>query len=237
MDNGTDVNRLNDEGVSALAACHVHFYPVCSFLYNTAERYMEKPPDFEQEPGYDVNEAVKGILSTSQKKRSQSPERKANQLDSKKIQKFREIYGGKDTKENAEAEIESNCDIDIDEKRKKNDENERKLGTLTVKRAVRINIDDVMDPEKEKYPDPVFEEGNRASSWNSDEGSDDGTALDEFESHRTVENYQIQVTDHMIDRCATQLSTNDMVVGRSRSAGSCIESLGTVRRLAIDKSM
>ncbi len=37
-------------------------------------------------------------------------------------------------------------------------------------------------------------------------------------------------------RCATQLSANDLVVGRVRSAASDPTTLGTVRRLAIDKS-
>lgn len=72
------------------------------------------------------------------------------------------------------------------------------------------------------------------------EESDDDfseTELDEFESGKSVRNLTIQVTDELIDRCATQLSSNDMVVGRARSANLSLGTVGTVRQLAMDKSL
>ncbi len=33
LDNGADVNKLTDEGISPLAACHVLFYPPDSFRF------------------------------------------------------------------------------------------------------------------------------------------------------------------------------------------------------------
>ena len=60
---------------------------------------------------------------------------------------------------------------------------------------------------------------------------------EDFASLVSVRNARIDVTDELIERCATTLSTNDMVVGRARSAKSNPSTVGTVRRLAIDKNM
>lgn len=62
------------------------------------------------------------------------------------------------------------------------------------------------------------------------------TEMSEFESIKSLRNLPIDVSDGLIERCATQLSQNDMVVGRQRTRHARIETMGTVRRLAIDKS-
>ena len=57
----------------------------------------------------------------------------------------------------------------------------------------------------------------------------------EFESSASVRGYPIEVPDMLVERAATALSTNDMVVDRQRSAGH-LASAGTARRIAMDMS-
>ena len=102
---------------------------------------------------------------------------------------------------------------------------------------MRINVEEMLAPG----PDPEISQEPRRKCRhqrfgdNSDAMSDITTEVDEFESVDSLRNYEIEVSDQLIERCATGLSTNDMVVGRNRSAGSDPRSVGTVRQLALDK--
>jgi hypothetical protein len=56
----------------------------------------------------------------------------------------------------------------------------------------------------------------------------------DFDSTATLHDYHIEVSERMIERCATQLSTNEKIVGGRRSHNSA--DLGRVRHLAIIKN-
>lgn len=69
-----------------------------------------------------------------------------------------------------------------------------------------------------------------------DSALDEGIIGDhhEFDSNATLREFEINVSDQLMERCATQLSTNEKVVGGQRSSSS--RELGTVRHMAVVKN-
>lgn len=83
--------------------------------------------------------------------------------------------------------------------------------------------------EPEVKADGTFKEGDSDSALG--EAKTDGM---EFESNVTLREFEIEVSEQLLDRCATQLSTNEKIVGGRKSRDSA--GLGTVRHLAVIKN-
>ena len=249
LDNGANINKLNNEGISALAACHVAFYPPDTFRYNIAERYLERPADFITEPGYDVNEAAKGVVGLSPWRQTPTPtvEKKSLRINSKKIQRFRNTYSVKKhtsliEKENSKnrMSLDARSQTEVSTVSAAVTESDRKLGTLQVKRVSKADAEGGVVSRERSMAKTQRQSDSSPSTDRESQSSRSSiqskTDTSDFDSNYSVRNYPIEVSERLIERCATQLSTNNMVVSRSRSLGDNPVSVGTVRMLAQDKS-
>ena len=200
---------------------------------------MERPADFHTEPGYDVNEAAKGVVMPSSRRQTPSVEKKSLRINTKKIQRFRNAFAVKKQPSFVEKENSKNR---LDSRSRTASDADRKLGTLHVKRVSKADVEETLGAPRhsrgstrtQKLIDSSFDSDVDSPSSHSSLQSE--TEASEFDSNYSVRNYPIEVSDRLIERCATQLSTNDMVVGRSRSLADNPVSVGTVRMLAQDKS-
>ena len=215
------------------------------FQYNTAEKGLQCPKDFEREEGYDVSEAVRSVLNSKQAARAFKAATVArpqviSPQQSAKIQKLRSQFSPGRRKSN-----------DNTSPRSSPTSPERKLGTLNIKRTNKISIQDAMalDPldsmnkhRSTVVPGKVTTIAEAAAGGEADDSDEfefltidnEAMSLNEFESHESARGMEIDVNDATIVRGATALSNNEMVVDpkRRQTPGGTV---GTARALAVDK--
>ena len=209
LDNGADVNKLNDEGQSVLSACFVLLYAKDSFLKNAVDATNQKPAntilvDAQERNGTKTGKSGKTSFCESSKMDAKDTHELHDQHTSTIGRKYNH-----QTEENREEITEVLSD--------KTD------GDVIVTGLDNLNINEPeLLPDTDKLNLKSKSPVDRLSQSNG------------FESHENNNNSAFNASVQQVAKCTTISNANKVTVERSRDHDTRSE--GTVQQMGLEKS-
>ncbi|XP_076806733.1 ankyrin repeat and MYND domain-containing protein 1-like isoform X2 [Clavelina lepadiformis] len=237
LDMGANVNQVNDEGVSALTACHIFYYPVDHFKSNIAEdsihRFRNKDKTGKRKGRKQRRASVQlgSRRSFSPIRRSLSPGRRSSLPTSDLTKNRKGQYNDSNVllllREKLTSPINQKGDI------------ETCKSDIRIMKAHRnmISTKSRAQSAEAKSHQQFEEELDDSATATTDTEARSSTAeRPTFDSNENMMQYDFDVPDDLIERTATLLSLNQKAVsGVSTRDGKAIK-LGTAGALAVWKA-